>query len=127
MGCSGPDGPTKGFVYFDDGEPVQSGSVELRNKKDKRRYGGRIISNGSFQPADKRGTVGVPPGEYEAVVVQIVLTEDLALQDHDHGKTVEQRFADYYTSGLRVNVKAGQTDPIKIIVTASEPRSHGSM
>ena len=52
----------------------------------------------------------------EVVVVQIVLTEDLAADLHTHGRTVPRRYADYYTSGLRVTnpevVESGsQSDP----------------
>ena len=99
-GCSRQVGPTDGQVLFQDGSPVQSGSIEFRNTKTKKRFASRIGSDGKFHPVDKRGDPGLPPGEYEVVVVQMVLTEDLALENHTHGGTVPRRYADYYTSGL---------------------------
>jgi hypothetical protein len=115
-GCDAPLGVTSGVVQFDDGTAVQSGSVELRNVKTKERYSSRIASDGSFKPADADGRIGVPPGDYEAVVVQIVMTEDLALADHTHGGTVKRQFADYYTSGLKVTVPEGAKEPIRLTV-----------
>lgn len=123
VGCSGPVGPTSGVVQFNDGSPVQSGSVELRRRGDRARFSSRISKDGTFRPMSESGIAGVPPGTYEAVVVQIVLTEDLASEDHTHGKTVSRRYADYYTSGLRVEVTEGQTDPIALKVTEQEDES----
>lgn len=101
-GCSGPTASFEGVVQFDDGSPVQSGSVEFRSLADGSRYASRIASDGSFALTDQDGELRCPPGDYEVVVVQIVLTEDLAAENHDHGHTVPRRYADYYTSGLRV-------------------------
>jgi hypothetical protein len=115
-GCDKPVGVNAGIVQFADGSPVQSGSVELRNLKTKERYSSKIASNGGFKPASVDGQIGVPPGDYEAVVVQIVMTEDLAMADHTHGGTVKRQFADYYTSGLKVEVLEGATEPIQITV-----------
>lgn len=113
-GCGGPVGPTKGTVTFDDGSPVQSGSIEFRRESDEMRFASRISADGNFQPVDKDGSVGIPPGKYDVVVVQIVLTEDLAKEAHTHGKTVPRRYADYYTSDLEVEIAEGQTTPISI-------------
>ena len=116
VGCGGPLGPTSGVVRFVDGRPVQSGSIEFRRFSDKSRYSSRITSDGTFQPTDKDGIIGLPPGRYEVVVVQIVLTEDLAKERHTHGGTVPRRYADYYTSGLSVKVEKGQEKPIHVVL-----------
>ncbi|MEL6897559.1 MAG: hypothetical protein AAFP90_15765, partial [Planctomycetota bacterium] len=118
-GC-GSSGPRSGTVFFTDGSPVRSGSIEFRNVKDKQRFAGRIDTEGGFVPASDGGRVGLPPGDYEVVVVQIVLTEDLALAQHSHGGTVPRRYADYYTTDLRHTVKSGDTDPVKIVVEAEK-------
>ena len=118
VGCDKSIGPTQGSVRFEDGEPVQAGSIEFRSLDGGRRYASRIDPKGQFQPRDLYRRIGLPAGEYEVVVVQIVLTEDLALKDHRHGRTVPRRYADYYTSGLRTTVKAGQTEPIEIVIAA---------
>ena len=108
-------------MRFTDGSPVRSGSVELRHRESKETYSSRIATDGGFLPADDRENIGVPPGEYDVVVVQVVLTEDLKLSEHDHGGTVPRRYADYYTSGLRVRVGEGSTDPIEVEVEKAEP------
>ena len=118
-GCEGPVGPTSGVVRFDDGSPLTSGSIELRRRSDEERFASRIAADGSFQPADEDGDVGLPVGEYDVVVVQIVLTEDLAIEDHTHGQTVPRRYADYYTSDLQVEVKEGQLEPIEIVIKST--------
>ncbi|MEM0926928.1 MAG: carboxypeptidase regulatory-like domain-containing protein [Planctomycetota bacterium] len=115
-GCGGPVGPTFGSVRFEDGSPVRAGSIEFRRLEDKSRFASRIAQDGSFQPAAGNGELGLPPGDYEVVVVQIVLTEDLAKEAHTHGSTVPRRYADYYTSGLRYAVDEGEQDAIQIYV-----------
>ena len=60
----------------------------------------------------------MPAGIYEVVAVKIVLTEDLAKNDHSHGHTVPRRYADYNTSGLQVTVVENQVKPIEIAIRA---------
>ncbi|QDS89099.1 hypothetical protein EC9_32960 [Rosistilla ulvae] len=120
IGCGPPIGPTSGIVRFDAGEPVRSGSIEFRRLSDKERFASRISPEGEFQPANQAGEIGLPPGSYEVVVVQIVLTEDLAKSVHAHGNTVPRRYADYYTSGLSVEVAEAQTEPIELILETDD-------
>ena len=110
IGCDSAIGPTSGRVHFSDGSPVQSGSIEFRSLDDKKRYASTISQDGTFRPEDREGNSGLPPGDYEVVVVQMVLTEDLAAELHNHGNTVPRRYADYYTSGLRTEVKSADKD-----------------
>ncbi|MCH1438287.1 MAG: carboxypeptidase regulatory-like domain-containing protein [Rubripirellula sp.] len=117
-GCSKSEGPTSGLVRFDDGTPVTSGSIEFRRLTDKVRFASRINPQGMFQPTSQEGAVGLPPGTYEVVVVQIVLTEDLAFEAHTHGNTVPRRYADYYTSGLKVDIAPNQVKRVEIVVPA---------
>ena len=116
-GCHSSTGPTAGTVRFEDGSPVKSGSIEFRSLDSDRRYASRIDSDGRFQPEDKESEIGLPPGDYEVVVVQIVLTEDLAAEDHRHGQTVPRKYADYYTSGLRVSIEPNQQEDIEIVLS----------
>lgn len=112
-GCSSQQ-PATGIVEYTDGDPVQSGSIEFRSLETGARYVGRIASNGTFALRDQDGNESLPPGEYEMVVVQIVMTEDVAAADHDHGQTVPRRYADYYTSDLRYSNQADRTDSIRV-------------
>lgn len=116
VGCSSTVLPSIGSVRFEDGQAVQSGSIELRAVTSGERFASRIDEQGGFILKDDEGNVGVPPGEYEVVVVQIVLTEDLPLEQHDHGRTVPRRYADYYTSNLRTTISDEQTSPIEIVL-----------
>ncbi|TWT94731.1 carboxypeptidase regulatory-like domain-containing protein [Stieleria varia] len=116
VGCGGVVGPTEGLVRFADGTPVTSGSIEFRSLSDKQRYASRIAIDGSFHPANQDEEIGLPAGSYEIVVVQIVMTEDLAKEAHSHGNTVPRRYADYYTSGLEIEIPQDQTKPIEIVI-----------
>ncbi|MBB3204885.1 hypothetical protein FHS27_000652 [Rhodopirellula rubra] len=123
VGCGGPSGSYQGVVRFDDGSPVQSGSIELRSLATGSRYASRIASDGSFSLAGQDGELRCPPGNYEAVVVQIVLTEDLAAGAHQHGQTVPRRYADYYTSDLRVTNDSDPASRILITLKSSDQSS----
>jgi hypothetical protein len=115
-GCSSNQHLGNGIVRFSDGEPVKSGTVEFRGLENGDRYASRIDEQGQFQLVNGNGLATIPDGDYEVVVVQIVLTEDLALAQHQHGRTVPRRFADYYTSEIRVSVDHEQPDPIHIVI-----------
>ncbi|MGB7343437.1 MAG: carboxypeptidase regulatory-like domain-containing protein [Pirellulaceae bacterium] len=119
-GCAKPTSTHEGNVLFDDGTPVQSGSVEFRSLADGSLYASRIAPDGSFKLTNQDGDAGCPPGDYEVVVVQIVLTEDLAAEDHEHGRTVPRRYADYYTSGLRATSAAKSDTPLRITLETSD-------
>lgn len=124
-GCSAEPMASQGRVMFSDGEPVQSGSVEFRSLSSGDRYASRIGEGGRFELADDDGRVGIPAGEYEVVVVQIVLTEDLAAKDHAHGTSVPRRYADYYTSGLRAVIQQPPQDEIVITIEADQASQDG--
>lgn len=117
-GCT-PAGVTTGTVRFDDGDPVRSGSVEFRDRDTAELYASRIDRDGTIRPVTADGDVGLPPGTYDVVVVQMVLTEDLALAAHRHGGTVPRRYADYYTTDLTATITDDQT-PLTVVVQ-SEP------
>ena len=118
VGCSQSSVNSKGKVLFEDGQPVQSGSIEFRSINSGQRYTSRIDRQGNFELRDEQNRAAIVPGEYDVVVVQIVLTEDLPLEMHTHGQTVHRRYADYHTSGLTTRVQADQAEPIKVVVKA---------
>ena len=116
MGCQQSVGPKVGVVRFQDGSCLTSGSIEFRNITDGTCFASRVDNRGVFHPANIVGEIGLPVGTYEVVIVQIVLTEDLAKNDHSHGHTVPRRYADYHTSGLQVTVEDSQVKPIEIAI-----------
>jgi hypothetical protein len=44
----------------------------------------------------------------------------LAADDHEHGRTVPRRYADYYTSGLRTTKPENVTTPITITLLTDQ-------
>lgn len=115
-GCSPQAHTGMGRVRFDDGQPVRSGSIEFRAVSDGTRFSSRIGGEGEFQLADADGETGIDPGQYEVIVLQMVLTEDLAIENHRHGHTVPRRYADYYTTDLNYTVEADPEDRMEIVV-----------
>ncbi len=118
LGCQPSGLSGQGLVQFADGQPVMSGSIEFRSVDDGERYASRIQSDGQFDLQDKNGNLGIKPGQYEVVVVQMVLTEHLAASEHSHGQTVPRRYADYYTSGLQATIPDNHVPPIRIELAA---------
>ena len=118
MGCQQSVGPKVGIVRFQDGSCLTSGSIEFRNIANGMCFASRVNNRGVFHPTNINQKIGLPVGTYEVVIVQIVLTEDLAKKDHSHGHTVPRRYADYSTSGLQVTVIDNQTKPIEIAIWA---------
>ena len=122
MGCQHSVGPKVGIVRFQDGSCLTSGSIEFRNITDGTCFASRVNNRGVFHPTNINGKIGLPVGMYEVVIVQIVLTEDLAKRDHSHGHTVPRRYADYNTSGLQVTVVDNQVKPIEIAIRADSQK-----
>ncbi|MEM8865830.1 MAG: carboxypeptidase-like regulatory domain-containing protein [Planctomycetota bacterium] len=115
-GC-GPDLHSgKGVVQFTDGEPLHGGSVELRSRDYGAQYASRIDTQGGFQLTSRDGTPGVPPGEYDAVVVLIVMTDVLSAEQHTHGRNVPMRYFDYKTSDLAATIPTAQSGPIELVL-----------
>lgn len=119
VGCGGPKSvPVQGRVEFSDGQPVRSGRIEFRSHDATSRAMGEIGTDGRFALTTADGVAGLPPGDYDVIVVQLIITEDLPLHAHadgGHGRSVPRRFADYYTSGLRATVTAD--GPNDLVVT----------
>ncbi len=115
-GCDSPRLATVGRVSFVDGSPVQAGRIEFRSLDDGQRYVSPIDPDGIFFPFDSNDRKGLPVGEYEVVVVQMVITEDLAAEAHDHGNTVPRRYADYYTSDLKTKIDADHQGEIRVVL-----------
>ena len=93
LGCQQSVGPKVGIVRFQNGSCLTSGSIEFRNIADGTCFASRVDNRGVFHPASINGKIGLPAGTYEVVIVQIVLTEDLAKNDHSHGHTVPRWYA----------------------------------
>ena len=119
FGCGGPEIlPVEGQVVFTDGELVRTGRIEYNAVDGPYRAMGEIEDAGRFELVTAEGDQGLPAGEYEIIVVQLVITEDLSLADHDHGRAVPRKYADYFTSGLRTVVSEANSTQQEIVVEA---------
>lgn len=117
VGCTGSSNvPAEGRVLFADQTPVRSGKVELRSADSPMRAVGVIDSEGKFVLQTDDGREGIPPGDYEAVVVQFIVTEDMSLGTHGHGGAVPRRYSDYYTSGLKLSIPDSGSRELQLIV-----------
>jgi hypothetical protein len=118
-GCS--DGipkryPVSGTVKFADGSPVKTGTLELGGNGSRWTASGEIQRDGSFVLTTVNKGDGAVPGEYRAVIRQMILAYLPAGGGHDHGKLIPDRYRDYKTSDLKVTVQAGENPPLEIII-----------
>jgi hypothetical protein len=118
-GCS--DGrlktyPAKGKVLFKTGSPVHVGTVELKSREHGVQARGAIDKDGNFTLTTYADGDGAIAGVHDCVVVQFVMTEELADFKPSAVGVVHPRFASYSTSGLSVEVKADHVNELKIEV-----------
>ncbi|TVQ04356.1 MAG: carboxypeptidase regulatory-like domain-containing protein [Planctomycetaceae bacterium] len=105
VGCGGPIRvPIEGNVRFSDGEPVRTGKIELRGREPGVRAAAVLDDEGRFALRTDDGALGLPPGDYDVAIVQIVLVEHRSLEEHGHGRPLSRKYADYFTSGLTASV-----------------------
>ncbi|MFO1064630.1 MAG: hypothetical protein U0892_12270 [Pirellulales bacterium] len=135
VGCSDgrpPAFPARGKVVFPTGSPVHVGTVELKSREHGIQARGEIQNDGTFVLSTYREGDGAVAGFHDAVVVQIVVAEEV--QGHRPSKlgVVHPRYARYATSGLEVEVKpAGgneliiQVDGLVAVKPGDESKPHG--
>lgn len=118
-GC-GDSGPpmyqVTGTVKLADGTLVQTGTVEFSSADGTHSARGDIGNDGRF-------SLTTVDGQHKVVVIQLILTEDLPLHEHEHGPTVHPNFAHYRRSGLSFDVKSDGLNDFDIVVTAVQPKS----
>lgn len=118
-GCGGPVLlPVSGRVVFSDGEAVRTGRIEYSSTTSPARAMGVIDDSGQFELVTPDGYKGLPAGEYDVIVVQLVITEDLSLADHDHGRSVPIKYADYTSSDLTATISEENASSQEIVVEA---------
>ena len=125
LGC-GPSHPStypvQGSVKFEDGAPVEIGSVEFRSIEGEERTmaRGKIEKDGSFTLSTFEPGDGALPGEHQVIIQQMVISEGLIAEHHQHGRRVPRKYADYSQSGLKSKIKAEKSNPI-VIQLQSDP------
>ncbi|XZE55648.1 carboxypeptidase regulatory-like domain-containing protein [Planctomycetaceae bacterium SH139] len=119
-GCGGPAVlPVEGVVQFEDGEPAKTGVIEFRAADGLWRGSGRLDDKGHFSITSVDGEAGLPAGLYYVIVAQMVITEDLSLEQHGHGRPVPQKYADYYTSGLEQTISEENSKSLVVELVSS--------
>jgi len=113
-GCNSGRCTVTGTVTYEDGTPVESGSVIGEATVDGKLVGVQgTIKNGAFTWGGAKEGDGALPGHYKVIVVPISLSEYQLGQ----GMTpaVDGKFGKYETSGLSFEVKPGKNEfPIKV-------------
>ena len=127
-GCSDsqiPTWPVSGMVVLEDGTPLETGTVEFASDDGLHTARGKIQNDGSFRLTTFDDGDGAVAGDHDAVVIQLVSTEDLPIHQHDHGPTIDPRFAHYDGAGLRFTVKPDQKNEFRIVVAEVDPQTAG--
>jgi len=117
-GCSGGRHPVTGKVVFDDGSPLEEGSVamEMREGNKPIMARGTIEHDGTFQMGTEKPGDGAKPGKYRVLVVPQTLTEREAAT---MPPVIDKKFERFETSGLEFEVKEGKNE-LKLTVTRPE-------
>jgi hypothetical protein len=118
VGCGGGLHPVRGQVTLDDGTPLTKGLVVFESTEGEPPLTARgdVQADGSYELSTHKPGDGVPPGKYRVLV---------SPRDHDNIDGLEgprrppafdKRYADFSTSGLEFEVKAGANEfPIRLM------------
>jgi hypothetical protein len=109
-GCGGADGGSvKGTVLRRDGSPLVGARVVARSADTGKSVYGTTGPDGQFELAGGKTSDGVPPGNYDVVVL-----EDRGDPDRRSRPTVATKYRDPATSGLKLTVETGETKEFDI-------------
>jgi hypothetical protein len=123
IGC-GPRQPrtysVEGRVAFANGEVVKLGTVEFRETATGTVARGKIEPDGSFQLTTYRNGDGAIEGTHQAIVQQLIISEDLSFRDHDHGRRVPRKYASYKTSDLQVKINPVEKNAVLLTLQTAK-------
>lgn len=111
-----PAYPAKGRVVFRNGSSVHVGTVELKSRDHRTQARGLIQPDGTFVLTTYEHEDGAVAGIHDAVVVQMLVAEDLKARTHGLFGIVHPRFASYATSGLTCEIEPSQRNEITLTV-----------
>jgi hypothetical protein len=118
-GCGPGRSVVAGKVSYEDGTPVEDGSVigEATVGGKMVAVQGTIRKDGSFTWGGDREADGALPGTYKVIVVPPSLSE----YELDHGQrpAIDGKYGKYETSGLSLEVKPGKNE---FNITVSRPK-----
>lgn len=108
--------PVSGVVKFKDGSPVKTGTVEFGIPGSQWTASGAIARDGTFSLSTVKPNDGAIAGEHKVIVRQIIVSYFPVQGQHDHGKLVDTRYADYRTTPLTLTVPVGGIKNVELIV-----------
>lgn len=110
-----------GQVVFADGSPAHVGTVELKSRDHKIQARGAIDNDGVFHLTTYKKDDGAIAGKHDCVVVQMVMTEELANFQPSYEGVVDSRFGSFSTSGLSIEVSANDENFVTLKVENLKP------
>ena len=121
-GCGSGRYPVAGRVTYEDGTPVEAGTVIGEATVNGKAVGvqGNIGPDGSFRWGTERAGDGAAPGSYRVAVMPVALGDS----ERAAGKqpAVDARYTKYQTSGITFEVKPGKNE-LNITVTRPGPKT----
>ena len=119
-GCGSGRQPVSGKVTYEDGTPVEAGTVIGEATVDGKLVGvqGNIDADGRYTLGGDRAGDGAFPGNYRILVMPVALGDSELAE----GKTpsVDGKFGKYETSGIVYEVKLGKNE---LNITVTRPKS----
>ncbi len=109
--------PVIGHAHFANGEAVQLGTVEFRESKNGTIARGKIATDGTFRLTTFKAGDGAIKGTHKVIVQQLIITEDRSYQEHNHGRRVPRKYADYSTTSLEVVIKPETENTVDLTLT----------
>ncbi len=119
LGCNNQPAtyPVHGQVQFPSGAAVRMGTVEARSRELGINSRGSIEPDGSFYLTTYSNSDGAVQGIHDCVIVQMVVTEDIAQAGSAFG-VVDPKHGNYKTSGLTIEVQPDSENKVILKVDA---------
>lgn len=118
-GCqseSDPVYPVSGKVTFPDGSPARFGIIEFRRELPTTVVArGKIQRDGTFRVRSSGSRSGLTQGNHKAIIIQVVGTHRTDHIHHDHGQIVADKYRDYNTTELSVDVSPDGKNHFEIV------------
>jgi hypothetical protein len=120
-GCGSGRHPVAGRVTYEDGTPVEGGTVIGEATVDGKAVGvqGNIDKDGSFSWGTERAGDGAPAGQYRVIVMPVALGDSELAEGKQ--PAVDGKYTRYDTSGITFEVKPGKNE-LNITVTRPKPK-----
>jgi hypothetical protein len=120
-GCGSGRYPVTGRVTYEDGTPVEAGTVIGEATVDGKPVGvqGNIEADGTFSWGTERAGDGAALGHYRVIVMPVALGDS----ELSEGKqpAVDGKFTRFHSSGITFDVKPGKNE-LNITVTRPKPK-----